>query len=407
MQRSPKLSRRQLLLAGAAGAAGLVLPGCGDDDEPGRYTPADIEGLAEQRETERARSGQGPFGPQRYRGYRGLAELPWFELDAAGRLRCVADDLPRAIDIHCHFGMSMLMAPEVDLQARSERVQHLLDCDAQSPGCELDLDVYINANFTEDDLWALRRGALAQATFGSQAASTQTIPNLLDEMDATRVGEALILPIAFGLPFGDDLPERWLRAIDEAGAGERLLRGASVHPRDPQRIARLERLAAAGARAVKLHPTMQRFYPDDPDVMEIYQACERLGLVVFFHAGRAGIEPEATHRYALPRHFEGALSAFPGVDFVLGHAGARDAAAALPLALRHRNAWLGVHGQGVTTLREMLDATGGERMLFGTDWPFYHLAATLAKVLIVTEDRPAERDALLRGNAERLLGLTA
>jgi predicted TIM-barrel fold metal-dependent hydrolase len=51
----------------------------------------------------------------------------------------------------------------------------------------------------------------------------------------------------------------------------------------------------------------------------------------------------------------------------------------------------------------MLEQTGGERMLFGTDWPFYHLAASLAKVLIVTEGRPEARAALLRGNAERLL----
>ena len=44
-------------------------------------------------------------------------------------------------------------------------------------------------------------------------------------------------------------------------------------------------------------------------------------------------------------------------------------------------------------------------MLFGTDWPFYHLAATLAKVLIVTDgaDRSDIRHAILRGNAERLL----
>lgn len=400
------MSRREFLANTAAGIAGLTLAGCGGEADPERYNEADIARLARQWESERARSGRGPFGPQRYRGYRGLAELPWFELDPAGRLRCVADDLPRAIDIHCHLGMSLFLAPEVDLQARSERVVHLLDCDAQEPGCDLDLDVYINANFSEDDLWELRKGALAQLTFGSSAAATQTIPNLLAEMDATQVGEALILPIAFGLPFGDDLCERWMAAIDRAGAGDRLLRGASVHPRDPERLVKLERYAAAGARAVKLHPTMQRFYPDDPDVMELYQACQRLGLVVFFHAGRAGIEPEATHRYALPRHFEGALSSFPKLDFVLGHSGARDVAAALPLALRYPNAWLGIHGQGVTTLREMLDATGGERMLFGTDWPFYHQAATLAKVLIVTEGRPEERDALLRGNALRLLGMS-
>jgi len=406
MRITSPFSRREFLIAAAAGTAAAALPGCRDEPDPGRYTDADVAALARQREVERARAGNGPFGPQRYRGYRGLAELPWFELDAAGQLSCVATDLPPAIDIHCHLGMSLGLAPEVDLHARSERVRHLLDCDARDPGCELDLDVYINGNFSEEDLWALRKGAVAQFTVGSAAAATHTIPNLLAEMDATRVGEALILPIAFGLPFGDDLCERWMAAIQVAGADGRLLRGASVHPRDPLRIRKLERYAAAGARAVKLHPTMQRFYPDEPEVMEIYQACERLGLAVFFHAGRAGIEPEATHRYALPRHYEGALSAFPKVDFVLGHAGARDVGAMLPLALRYENAWLGIHGQGVTTLGEMLDATGGERMLFGTDWPFYHLAATLAKVLIVTEGRPTERSAILRGNAERLLGMS-
>lgn len=392
-------------MAAGVGTASLALPGCGGDDDPARYTKADIEALARQRQEELARSGQGPFGRHRYKGYRGLAELPWFELNSSGRLRCVADDLPRAIDMHCHFGMSMLFAPDIDLQARTERVQHLLDCDASDPGCALDLDVYINANFSDDDLWQLQKGALAQLTWGSAAAATQTIPNLLAEMDDTRISEALILPISFGLPFGDDLSERWMAAIEEAGASERLLRGGSVHPRDPERIPKLERLAAAGASAIKLHPTMQRFYPDDPEVMDIYQACERLNLAVLFHGGRAGIEPEATHRYALPRHYEGAFSSFPKVDFVMLHSGARDVATALPLALAYENAWLGIHGQGVTMLGEMLEATGGERMLFGTDWPFYHLAATLAKVLIVTEGRPEQRHALLRGNAVRLLGL--
>lgn len=398
------LSRRRLLGAAAAGAATLALPGCGADDDPERYTPADVERLARQWERESARSGQGPFGPQRYRGYRGLAELPWFELDPEGRLVCVATDLPPAIDVHCHLGMSLLLAPEVDLQARTPRVRHLLDCDGREPGCPLDLDVYINANFSDEALWELRKGALAQLVWGSPAAETHTIPNLLAEMDATGVGEAFVLPIAFGLPFGDDLTTRWMTAIDRAGAGDRLLRCASVHPRDPERLSKLETYAAAGARAVKLHPTMQRFYPDEPGVMDVYQACERLGMPIVFHCGRAGIEPESTHRYALPRHFEGALSSFPKLDFVLGHAGARDAESALPLALAHENAWLGIHGQGVSVLAEMLAATGGERMLFGTDWPFYHLAATLAKVLMVTEGRPAARHALLRGNAERLLG---
>lgn len=382
-------------------AAALALPGCTDES---RYTKQDAARLEDQWREEAERSGRGPYGPQRYRGYRGLAALPWFELDERGRLRCTLEDLPKVIDIHAHLGMSLLLAPDVDLHARQPRVRHLLDCDASEPGCPLDLDVYINANFTPADLRALRLGSVAQMLWGSEAAATHTIPNLLEEMDATGVRQALILPIAFGLPLGDDLTERWMQAIEVAAAGERLISGASVHPRDPERIEKLRRYAASGARAVKLHPAGQRFFPDAPEAMSVYQECAELGLPVVFHGGRAGIEPRYTHQFTVMRNYEPAFERFPEVQFVLGHAGARDVADAIPLTQRYPNVWLGIHGQGVSTLRELIDRVGGDRLLFGTDWPFYHLAATLAKVLMVTEGQPELRYAILQGNAERLLG---
>ena len=75
--------------------------------------------------------------------------------------------------------------------------------------------------------------------------------------------------------------------------------------------------------------------------MELYAEAQTLGLVVFFHGGRAGIEPESSHRYALPRHYEAALAEFPNLQFILGHAGARDSKAMIALAARYDNAWLG------------------------------------------------------------------
>lgn len=400
-----KLDRRGFFALLGSQAAALALAGCGPKIETGRYTDEDVALLAAQRRNERAASGLGPFGAQRYRGYRGLAELPWFELDAERRLRCVDESVPRAIDFHCHFGMSVLFKPKLDLQAESERVFHLLDCDAEEPGCELDLDVYINGNFSPADLQTLRKQTLSQGLFGSAYARTQTIPNLLREMDSMRVDQALIHPIELGLPFGDDLTEEWTRAIDEAGVRNRLQPGLSIHPRSSTRLERIEAYARTGARVLKLHPPLQRFFPDEPDLMEVYALAEKLGLVIFFHGGRAGIEPDASHPYAMPRHYEGALANFPKLPFVLGHAGARDAIAMLDLAQRYPNAWLGIHGQGVTHLDEMIRRTGGERMLFGTDWPFYHLGASLAKVLIVTQDpgRHEIRQAILRDNALGLL----
>ena len=386
-----------------AGATAAVLTGCTGED---RRTTQDHDALERQQVLEARQSGRGPFGPQRYRGYRGLAELPFYELDEAGNLRCTSPDIPRAIDFHAHLGMALLFAPDLDLLANSERVRHLLDSDGYDPPLPFDLDVYANANFTDEELRALQWGAAMQLTFGSERAATHTVPNLLAEMDACRVERACLLPIAFGLPMGDALSEKWIEAIRNSGASSRFIRGASVHPRDPERLAKLRELARKGCRIVKLHPAAQRFYADSQEAMELYETCGELGLIVFFHAGRAGIEPDMAQRYNLVRAIEPGLRRFPDVPFVLGHAGARDVAEAIPLAKRYRNAWLGIHGQGLSQLAEIVERVGPDRLLFGSDWPFYAIAATQAKVLILSEGNPELRYAILRGNAERLLAST-
>ncbi len=395
------LDRRRFLGAAAAGLGAMALPGCSDTPEPGRYTAQDIQKLAQQRATEAQSAGQGPYGVQVFSGYRGLADLPWFELDDSGMLHCVGETVPHSIDVHAHLGMSVLFRPKLDLQATAPRVRHLLDCDATDPGCNLDLDIYINGNFTEEALSELRLNTIAQGLWGSPFAVTQTIPGLLTEMDAMRVDRSFILPIKLGLPFGDSQTEHWADEIVRAGAGSRLIAGLSVHPRSSDSIAEMQRHAASGARLLKLHPTVQQFYPDDPQVMPLYEEAQRLGLVIFFHGGRAGIEPESRLRYAMPRHYEAVLADFPKLPVILGHAGARDSEDMVKIAQQYPNAWLGTHGQGVTRLHDIIRRTGGERLLFGSDWPFYHIGASLAKVLICTDHPGGDklRTAILRDNA--------
>ncbi len=398
---SARLNRRHFIRALGIAGGGAAIAGCADEFDGDRYTAADKDALQHQREREQASAGLGPYGAQVYRGYRGLAELPWFSLDADGNLLCHDEQVPQAIDVHAHLGISVLMAPDVDLQSTPNRVQHLLDCDDADPGCALDLDVYANGNFTEERLRDLRWSTVAQGLWGSRFAETQTIPGLLAEMNAMRLERAFILPIKTGMPFGDDLTERWRDAINSADVADRLFAGQSVHPLHADSVQQLRNHAASGARLVKLHPTVQSFYPDDPAVMPLYEEAQRLGVVVFFHGGRAGIEPESRHRFALPRHYEAVLADFPDLQVILGHAGARDGEAMLELALRYNNAWLGIHGQSVTRLDEVIRRTGGERLLFGSDWPFYHIGMSLAKVLLCTEspDWRSVRDAILRSNA--------
>ena len=48
-----------------------------------------------------------------------------------------------------------------------------------------------------------------------------------------------------------------------------------------------------------------------------------------------------------------------------------------------------------------------DRIMHGSDWPFYHLAISIAKVLIATEGDAALRRAVLWENAARLFGFAA
>ena len=120
------MNRRDFIKSAGTCAAGLTLSACGKDLPTERYNQQDQFALQDQRMREQLASGEGPHGKQVYQGYRGLAELPWFELDAEGNLHCVDDSIPAAVDVHCHLGMAVLFSPAIDLQHDPRPVRHLL-----------------------------------------------------------------------------------------------------------------------------------------------------------------------------------------------------------------------------------------------------------------------------------------
>jgi len=357
-----------------------------------------------------ARLASRPSGPQVYgaqglpthfSSYRDLARLPFFEADRAGSLRCVVDDAQGAIDFHTHLGLSYFLAGDLDLQRRTQGVSYIFDCSGADTPCLLNLNIYQNRMASQEILdelrWDLIRAGLPG---GSPTAETHTIPNLLAEMDAMGLERAVILSIALRLPFDANPSQEWIEAARGSRAPERLVVFGSVHPEDDDALQTLRALKTMGAAGVKIHPPMQRVLPDSDAAMAVFQECDRLGLPVLFHAGRAGIEPEAAQAYAQMKHYWEPIKSFPNLRFVLGHAGCRlDADEARALAKEQKNVWLEISGQGLDQLETMKAEIDGERILYGTDWPFYPLAPALAKVCMITEGDRALRRRILRDNA--------
>jgi hypothetical protein len=329
-----------------------------------------------------------------------LARLPWFEVAGEGALRrlVLADrGIGPAVDVHTHLALSFVRRPAVDLLREWPETEHYLP----ARGRALDLDVYVNRCFSEGDLARLKRDLTLNGFTGGGMRTTHTIPNLEREMRDLGVSHSVLLPIDFPGPLSRNA-ETWLAAARGRGA---MVAFGSVHPFEPFLARRLDEQVRLGARGVKIHPAVQVVAPDHPLCRRIYRACGERRLPILFHCGPVGIEPLLQRRLTQVRRYEPALAEHPGATFVLGHAGALQPDLAIAFARKYPNVWLEVSSQGLPVIRRILDEVDPSRLLYGTDWPFYHQAIQLAKVLIATEGRDALRRAVLYDNAARLLGL--
>lgn len=169
--------------------------------------------------------------------------------------------------------------------------------------------------------------------------------------------------------------------------------------------------ADRGARGVKLHPIAQRFLPSDRRMAPLFAACEEFELAVVAHSGAA----KGYVQWAEPSAYTQVLDRHPRLNLVLAHLGgalwrqARPLAAAYPQVsfdLCEIIAWAGsADGPSRQQLAQTILEIGPERVLFGTDFPWYDVARTVEQVVDLPLLSTEQKEAILGGNAVRLLNL--
>lgn len=338
--------------------------------------------------------------PHRYSSLLDLARLPWFAVQD-GRLVVTDPSVTLALDMHTHLALTYVRPPDVDLTAWHDRVAHYLPSDIP-----LDFDVYVNRNFRPDDLKRMNRDLVLGPFIGSTLRLTHTLPNLLQEMGELHITRAALLPIELPRPLSSNT-DSFLQAVRDVRAQDQIVCFGSVHPYTMGMRAQLDEQVRLGVRGIKVHPAVQLVRPDDARAMKLYRLCAERSLPVLWHCGPVDIEPRVGRYLSQLRHYEKAVAESPMTTFVLGHSGALQMDRAVEIAKRNPNVWLELSSQGIPNIERLLDVIGEDRLLFGTDWPFYHQAIALAKVLMVTDGRPAARAKILHKNAERLLGLAS
>ena len=238
-----------------------------------------------------------------------------------------------------------------------------------------------------------------------------------------------------------------------AGSGGRLY-GMGLLPRDPalaavevSRIAGLPHLRGAAIGTIGAGSGL-----DDPAMDAVWAAAERAGMMIFVHP-HYGLGNESMRGYghgmalALGFPFEtataitrlilgGTFDRFPGLKVMVAHsggalpylAGRLDACVARGesgVKLRHppsaylRMMWFDAISYQVATLRLLIDLVGADRIMFGTDHPFFPPSVGNAELDAAEWHSPAAHRpildalgaetaaAILRGNAAASFGLPA
>jgi len=321
-----------------------------------------------------------------------LSTLPWFGLDGT-RLVVKDRSIGPVLDMHSHLALAYVRPMQLDLQKFHETTEHYLpSC------CPIHLDVYVNDNFRPEDLTRMKKDLTVGSLRRGGMRATHTVPNLMREMEEMNIRHSVVLPIDF--PF---LSHNTETAVEAVRNRHQLIAFGSVHPYSHRLEEKVKEQARMGVRGLKMHPAVQSVRPDDARAMRLYHVAGEHNLPILWHCGPVGIEPALGRYLSQVAWYEEPIRAHPNTTFVLGHAGARQPHEALRLLNTYPNVWMELSSQGLSTVKMLLEKGDTKRIMYGTDWPFYHQGIALAKVLMATEGDPELRHRILYGNAARLL----
>lgn len=181
---------------------------------------------------------------------------------------------------------------------------------------------------------------------------------------------------------------------------ERLYGYIYLNPTDIQgSLLELERCAREDCfRGVKLHPMNDVYYPFIEAYFPVYERIEELGLPMLWHSG--------TSPYSHPLQIAYVARRFPGTQFILAHFALSDLSwECFPAADLADNVMVDTTANPIVpVMGDWLARYGAERMLWGTDFPFYDVGYELMKLDRLPVE-PEARAQIASGNARRLFRL--
>jgi predicted TIM-barrel fold metal-dependent hydrolase len=176
---------------------------------------------------------------------------------------------------------------------------------------------------------------------------------------------------------------------------------------------------ALGLRGIKLMPMYAGFRPDDTSLDPLWKYATKHGLPVLLHTGTTFIA-QAPLECTLPRHLDAVAIRFPDVKIILAHLGHPYEGECIVTIRKHANVYADIsalHYRPFQLYHSLMLAQEygvWHKVLFGTDYPFTTVDATIAGVRKLNDMTrgtglptlsTTEIEAMIHRDALSLLGL--
>jgi len=239
---------------------------------------------------------------------------------------------------------------------------------------------------------------------GIQAATNGTLEGLLDSMERCGVDLSVILPVATK-PSQFESIQAFAKTVNEQYAGK-LISFGGIHPDCEDYKKELDTIKALGFKGIKIHPDYQGVMIDDVRFMRIIEYASELGLIILTHAGIDIGLPEPVH--CPPKKMRKVLDAIRPEKMVLAHYGGWSQWEDVYEYLAGEDVFLDTAFVFDYLTQEQFfkikEKHGSDKILFATDSPWSDMAKGIDWIKKLSLPKE-EEEAILSGNAKRLLGI--
>ena len=241
------------------------------------------------------------------------------------------------------------------------------------------------------------------ARIGQQyiAVSDGTVAGLLKNMDRWGIDLSVIQPVITKQSHFRSTNE-WVAAI----RSDRIECFGGIYAHSDDYKSDIDFVLSLGLAGLKFHPEYQDFYVDEARMLRIYDYALGKGLILFFHAGYdPGFPPPIK---STPAQFAKIAAAMQGGTIVAAHLGGCGQWDEVEKDLAGSDIYLdtavGFEYFTEELFLRVLEKHGADKILFSSDSPWSDGGSEIAHIRSLPIPESA-KDAILSGNAKRLLGL--